>query len=200
MRAVVRSARTHLPLRPMRARALLLLLPLLALTACRDKASFSSDGFARDAATGASPHESDRYAIHSSGGELKLGLTDEVVYYRLSDKLLARIDGDIQPDSVPEDGIGGAIAGAVRSGVSKVLRHRMEYRVADLRELRFEDGQFTFVFEDGSTRRPNVSTRDGSGGVRLSDGNEVNPAFAPEDARRLIAAFQLVKQAAPQPR
>lgn len=200
MRAIFRSARTYLPAPPMRAVALLLLLPLLALTACRDKASFSSDGFARDDATGASPHESDRYAIHSTGGELKLGLTDEVVYYRLSDKLLARIDGDMQQDSAAGEGIGGTIAGAVRSGVSKMLRHRMEYRVAELRELRFEDGQFTFVFEDGSTRRPNVSTRDGSGGVRLSDGNEVNPAFAAEDARRLITAFQAVKQDASQPR
>ena len=176
----------------MRSR-LILLLPLLALAACKHKASFSDEGFARDEQTGATPNEADRYAIYSQGGEIKLGLTDEVVYYRLSDKLLADIDRDLRQDSSKRGGLGGAIAGAVTESVSKMLRHRMQYAVAEIKDISYTDGKLTFLFEDGTKQTPDINSKTSAGEGIM---REQNAHFADADVQRFIEAFRAAKQGA----
>lgn len=154
---------------------------LILLTACEGNARFSDAE--EDTAATIDADRDDRYAIYSRGGEVKLGLTDEAIYYRLSDSLLQEVDREMARETEGRDGIGGAIADAVTGGVSDLLRHQMEYRVEDIRDLRYQDGQIAITFEDGTTETPDVESEDGE------------PVFPQDDAERFIDAFRKVKQA-----
>ncbi|MBW3552691.1 MAG: hypothetical protein KY466_04225 [Gemmatimonadetes bacterium] len=121
----------------MRTRLTLLLLAPLA--AC-------SDGGA-DMDFGGEDLGEDRFAIRSDDGAVRMGLTDDVVYFALSDSVRAVARAEMEDDT-PREGIAGSIAGAVRGGVSRALAFRAKYPVAEIRDIRWEDGRMTFDFED----------------------------------------------------
>lgn len=163
-------------------------LPIAALTlvfaACTDRGEFSEESFSSDPATGeVVAAEADRYAIHSRNGEVKLGLTDEHVYFRLSDETLAEIEADMERDTAEQDGLGGAIASAVTKGVSDLLRNRLQYPVENIRDLHYEDGQFRITFADGTDRTPEMTSGDGG-----------TPLFRDGDAERFVSAFRKLKR------
>lgn len=156
---------------------------MFVVSACGNRGDFSDEGFAEDAKSGeVVANEADRYAIHSSGGEVKMGLTDEHVYFRLSDETLAEIERDMKRDTENEEGLGGAIAGAVTRGVSDLLRHRLQYRVEEIRDLHYDEGAFRIEFEDGSYKAP-----------EMQSGDSGTPLFEDAEAQRFIEAFRDLK-------
>lgn len=182
-----------------RLRPLLVLLLLVPLAACEPRGTISDEGFRADTAetaaeTAAAPKTpadsalvgdaSDVYAMASQGGEVVAGLTDRVVYFRLSDELLHEIDREMSREAKSQTGLGGRLADAVTGGVSSMLRHRVEYTVDEIRSVEYADGGLRLVFEDGETGGPSVETDDGT------------PIFARADAERFIAAFEDVKAGA----
>ena len=165
-------------------RLLLLALLLLPLAACDDgDGRFSRDSFEKDDLTGEYfPEEKDdQYAIHSRGDEIKLGLTDDVIYVRLSDATLDEVDAEMERETAEETGFGAMIAGAVTAGVSDLLRNRLEFDVAAVRDIRFDDGTITLEMEDGSSNDAVFNNDDG------------DALFARRDAEAFIEAFHKVK-------
>lgn len=120
-------------------RRCLTLLLLAPLAACGDPGS--------DLDFGGEDLGEDRFAVDSEDGAIRMGLTDDVVYFALSDSVRAVARAEME-DSTPRDGIAGSIAGAVRGGVNRALAFRAKYPVADIRDIHWRDGQMVFEFVD----------------------------------------------------
>lgn len=119
---------------------LLAFLLLPAIAACGD------DGADMD--FGGEDLGPDRFAIHSEDGSVQMGLTQDFLYFALSDSVIAAARAEMDEDSTRREGIGGAIAGLVRGGVDRALRFRARYDVADIRDVRWEDGRMVVDFVD----------------------------------------------------
>lgn len=166
---------------PTLARPAAALLLVLAVAGCDDRGM----RFDMDTPAGELPADADdRFSILSRGGEVKLGLTDEAVYVRLSDEVLSDVDAEMKEEVEDLDGLGARIASAVTEGVSKGLRSRISWGVDDIRDIRWEDDRLVFEFEDG---------RHGPDRVQV-DGEDFQEAFSEDDGRAFIDAFREVKE------
>ena len=119
--------------------AALALAPLLATAAC------DAGG---DVDFGGEELGEIRFAVPSSSGAARMALTDDYVFFALSDSLLAVARAEMEGDSTSSDGIGGTIAGAVRGGVTRALSFRARYAVSEIRDIRWEDDRMVFDFVD----------------------------------------------------
>jgi hypothetical protein len=160
-----------------------ILLFSVALAGCGDGPEFVGDDRGEPGeATGTAGDE--RFGIDTRDGNVRLGITDDVVYFRLSDELLAKIDDEIEEDLPDEPGLGRTIATAVTSGISSALRHRMQYDIDDIRDVRYEDGALAFEFEDGRRELPDLEV----------DDEPLMEQFSEDDARRFVREFRSAKR------
>lgn len=157
-----------------RCLALLLLAPLAA---CGDEGAdvdFSGDDLGED-----------RFAIHSASGGVRMGLTDEFVYFALSDSVLAEARSEMERDTGDANGVAGAIGGMVRGAVGRALSFRAKYDVADIRDIRWEDGRMMMEFTD-----PERSLSDSF----EVDDEPVAEAFVESDVQAFAAEFRRLKR------
>lgn len=156
-------------------RALLLAFLLLPLAACGDDPSDPE-------LTRSADRAADRATLTSTGGEVMAGLTDEHLYFGLSDETRAEVEAEMarEVDEAGE-GLGGDIARAVTGAVSKAIGYRVQYRIEDVRDLRWEDGLFVIEFENGRVERPKVD--DDAHGMQFDE----------REAEDFIAAFDKLK-------
>lgn len=171
-----------------------LLLPLLLVAACAPDPADVAPDVAFDAATAtesetdvafndAPPPGAERLVITTRDGDVDLGLTDEVLYFRLNPKKVDEIKTEIDAEvEGTEDGLGRSIAEAVTGVVTDALRHAVQVPIEDVEAVRYEGGRLEFEFSG-----------DGSMPTIERDGERVEEAFAPEDAERFVEAFEAVK-------
>lgn len=167
----------------------LLFLPLLLAAACSSDPDPDPDPDPRSRADGVevaftdeAPRGAERLVITTREGDVDLGLTDEVVYFRLNPKRVAEIEADIDGEVSETEGLGRSIADAVTGVVTDALRHAVEVPIEDVEAVRYEDGRLEFEFA-GDGEMPAIER----------DGERVEEAFAPEDAERFVEAFEAVK-------
>lgn len=158
-------------------RRLMAVLVLLPLVACGDSGGADVDFDGDDAAE-------DRAAIHSEDGGVKMGLTDEHVYFALADSVRAAAEVEMKEDTT-QDGIGGMVGGIVRGTVSRALSFRARFEVDAIRDIRWEDGRMVFDFVDPER---SLDTR-----LRVDD-RPVGEAFAERDVREFAEAFRELKR------
>ena len=128
------------------------------------------------------PPGEEQVVITTQSGDVDLGLTDRVLYLRLNPKRRAEVEAEMAAEVEDRGGLGGFIAETVTNAVSGALAHAVEIPVEDVRDVRYEDGRLDIVLE-GEEDFPQVET----------DGQAVEEAFAPADARRFVEAFERVK-------
>lgn len=126
----------------------------------------------------------DRFAILSDQGAVRMGLTDEFVYFALSDSVIAEASAEMEEDASGEEGIGASIAGMVRGSVERALRFRTKYPLAEIRDIRWEDGRMVVEFENGAT---------GLGDNIHVDDRPLEESFAREDVEAFAAEFRKVR-------
>lgn len=98
----------------------------------------------------------------------------------LSPKTIARVRAQLDSSAAKDTGgLGGSIAQMVKKTVSENINAQAAYSLSDLRDIRFEDGQFVLVRTDGTDVRLFSSTK--------VDGEKQR--FSSEDAQRIITAF-----------
>lgn len=158
-----------------RSLAAALLIPVLA--GCGDRPEADMDFGGEDIGP-------DRHAILSEDGNVKLGLTDEFVYFALSDQALEEARSDMREGSEKE-GVEGFVGGIVEKTVGKALAFRAKYRVSEIEDIRWEDGELRLEFTDP----------DRSLGSFEVDDRPVAEAFAEDDVRAFAEAFREVKAA-----
>ena len=124
-------------------------------------------------------------SILTRDGQMELGLTDRVLYSRLSKEAQAAIRTDLEAKSGEQEGLGGRIARAVVEAAAGNIGTAVQIPLADVQDIRVEGDRLVVEMADGG-RSPfgNVST----------DGTPLMEAFAPADAQRLADAFQRMRQ------
>ena len=161
------------------------LLFLLAVAACAPEPSevMPDRGEpAETAFTDAAPPGVEQIVITSTDGTVDLGLTDRVVYFRLSPKKRAEIEDEMAAEvEGAEGGLGGFIAETVTGAVGGLLDQAVQIPVEDVR-----------VVHDGEGRLDIESTEGGAVGADFG-GENSEPAFDPADAERFVAAFERVR-------
>lgn len=126
----------------------------------------------------------DLHAVVSEDGAVKMGLTREWVYFALSDSARARAESELN-EGVEADGVEGFFAGIMHRLVGKALSFRAKYAVAELREIRWEDGRMRLVFND-----PGRGVDDN---FQLGEGQSVTEAFSEEAVGEMAEAFRSLK-------
>lgn len=117
-------------------------------------------------------------AVSTRDGEIELGVTDSVLYTRLSPELQARIEAEMADETEDESGLGGAIARAVTGAVSQGLAMAVSVPLDEVRDVRYEDGRVVIEMADGGDSpfagsrnddRPMLEQFDREAGERLAE-------------------------------
>ena len=158
-------------------RSLLVVTLVAALAACGDRGGgveFDGEDLGPDV-----------HAVLSEDGSVKMGLTEEWVYFALSDSVRAEARAELDADA-EAGGARGFFGGIMRSIVGKALGFRATYAVAEIRDIRWEDGEMRFVFEDPDRRLDE--------NLQLSDDASVTEIFAEAEVREFAEAFREVRE------
>ncbi|NIP82272.1 MAG: hypothetical protein GWM90_24850 [Gemmatimonadetes bacterium] len=126
----------------------------------------------------------DRHAMLSEDGNVKMGLTDEFVYFALSERALEEARAEMREEA-DKEGVEGFFGGVLEKTVGKALGFRAKYPVAEIRDIRWEDGAMRIDFMD-----PDRSL---DRSFRVDD-EPVAEAFSEEDVRAFGDAFREVKE------
>ncbi|PAP76261.1 hypothetical protein [Rubrivirga marina] len=119
-------------------------------------------------------------AVSTRDGEIELGVTDSVLYTRLSPELRARIQSEMADETGDESGLGRTIAQAVTGAVAQGLAMAVSVPLDEVRDVRYEDGRLVIEMEDGGE-----SPFDGS----RNDDEPMLEQFDREAGERLAEAF-----------
>ena len=123
--------------------------------------------------------------ITTRGGKLDLGLTDEVLFSRLSAQ--ARKEAQEEMDRATEemDGVGGAFARIATEAVAEGLDSAVTVPLDRIESLRYEGDRLVIEMVSGEPSPFDTANNDGEPMLSL---------FEPADARRLVEAFDRVQQ------
>jgi len=178
----------------------LLLIPVLALAACgssdqspidegeieamaEDEIEESTDGLSFDVdGAGVSSDLSGDVVdvVTTRDGALEIGVTDEVLFSRLSEATRAEIEAEMASETKDQEGLGGTIARAVTGAVAQGLATTVSVPLADVRDVRYEDGRLVIEMVDGGESPfDNAETND----------RPMLTQFDEAAARRLAEAF-----------
>jgi hypothetical protein len=124
--------------------------------------------------------------IFDADTSIELALIGQNVVGGLSQKTLNKVKRDMAKDSSDKgSGFGASIANIVKTSVSSALGTRITYPVADIQDVRVEDGKLNFYWKDGKR-------------MHLFDNTKVNDkpvreSFSTADAEAFAAAFRARK-------
>ena len=136
----------------MRALLLALLLPLAACGADADR-----EGSAPEAASEASgetgyggPIRGEIAVVETSDeGEIEVGVTSEVMFFRLGESARAEVEKELEAES-EAGGIGGAISDMVGGVVTKALATTVQMPLEQVQDVRYENGNLIVEGEGSS--------------------------------------------------
>ena len=123
-------------------------------------------------------------AITTRDGAVELGLTDSVLYSRLSKDTQAKIAADMEAEAEDREGLGGRIARAVTRAVAEGVGTAVQVPLADVRDVRVEGDRLVIEMADGE---PSPFERS------QADGEPMLEQFSPADAASLAEAFGRVQ-------
>lgn len=124
-----------------------------------------------------------RIAITNTERKVTLLLTDDVVAFQLSDRVMRKVDRELHHARHEDDDdgpIGDAIKSAVIGVVRSMLDHSAECPVRELRDVRYEDGGMVFVTRDGDRAFEHFEVND----------DEVLQSFDARDAQAFVREFR----------
>jgi hypothetical protein len=125
--------------------------------------------------------------IYNADSSVDLVLHGTQVLAGLSPKTAARIRDEMQKSADKDtSGLGGLISQTVKQTVANAITTHVAYRVADIADMRYEDGQLIIEQRGGGTTR--------LFGDAKVNGREQGKTFRPEDAERFIAAVRARKR------
>jgi len=116
---------------------------------------------------------------------LELALVGDTIVTGLGTKVMDKIREKTDTSDLTGDGLSATIQRAVKGSVAKAMDHEIHYPIADISDVRFEDGGLRFYRTDGAKMHVFENSR--------VNGKNVAEAFRPEDAQRFISAFHARK-------
>jgi hypothetical protein len=181
---------------PLAIRSTALAAAALSLAACRDRSSDERAPASAAPPAAASPSAAPasdasgsfgdaKMTITTTDGNVSMSLLDDAIAYHLSDRLLAKVHTDMDTSTARDtSGIGGFIARTVKSAVGSALSTQMKIPLADIEDIRYEDGAIRMTMRNRKHFDPddvNVDKR------------PLLESFSPDDARRFVDAVRRAK-------
>jgi hypothetical protein len=123
--------------------------------------------------------------IATTDSSLELAIIGDSIVTGFGSKVIDKIREKTDTSDITGDGLGATIQRAVKGTVAKAMDHEIHYPIADVSDIRFEDGGLRFYRADG--RKMSVFENSRVNGRRVSE------SFSPEDAQRFISAFRARK-------
>lgn len=125
--------------------------------------------------------------IFNRDSSVNLILQGTNVLAGLSPQTVERVRAKLEESTAKDtSGLGGSLAQLVKSAVAGAIGTHVVYPLADIRDIRYVDGQLVLDRRDGSTTE--------LFGNMERDREEIGKTFAPDDARRFIEAVRTRKQ------
>ena len=118
--------------------------------------------------------------VYSADSTLDVLLLGNKISAGLSPKMVAKIRRDLDSSRTTDSGLGGSIASMVKSTVAGAIGTHAEFPLADLKDIRFDNGHFVFDWKSGSNHVLFQDTK--------VNGKSSSDVFRPEDAQRFIDA------------
>lgn len=139
-------------------------------------------GASPDPGTAASARD-ESPTITTSNGAVSMALADDRIVVRLSDATLDQVRREMTAEGGRRDStsLGGRIEGMVKSAVEGALSKEIDYPLAEIEDVRYEDGTIRFTFR-GRGRRMIEQTQ--------VDDRPLLESFEPADARRFVDAVK----------
>jgi hypothetical protein len=145
----------------------------------------SCTGRDRDASSSGS--FGDVLTITTTDSAVDMSLADDTIAVHLSDRVVAKARRDMDSSTARDtSGIGGFLARTVTSAVSGALSTRVTVPVADVKDIRYENGAIVMEL----TRRPKLPLDKFKMNVR-----PLLESFPPRDAERFVDAVRRAKRA-----
>ncbi len=118
--------------------------------------------------------------ILNADSTVDLTLAGDRIWAGLSPKMVAKVRADLDTTQHADTGLGGSIAKLVKRSVAGAIGTHAVYRLADLRDVRYENGRLIFDWKSGGhdTMFKNTNV----------NGDRADDSFRKEDAERFIAA------------
>ena len=174
-----------------RMRATLPVVVVALFLGCGDSADVNIDFDEEDstfAGRVANLEPGDEFAMLTENGAVRLALTRERVYFQVSEAVREHVDSTIREELEASDSrIARSIGSAVRRGVVGALEFDIDFRLDDIRDVDYRDGELVFEFEDPDDARALRNLK--------VDDEPLTRAFSERDARDFVAAFRRVKAA-----
>jgi hypothetical protein len=124
--------------------------------------------------------------IFNSDSAVDLTLQGDKILAGLSPKMVAKIRAELDTSGAGDTGgLGGNIAKIVKTTVASTIGTHAAFPLADIRDVRYENGALIFDWKDGGTHEL-------FGSVKVNQG-KVSNSFRAEDAARFIAAVRARK-------
>lgn len=117
-------------------------------------------------------------AVTTRDGALELGVTDSVLFSRLSAETRDEIEDEMEAETADETGLGGTIARAVTGAVAEGLATAVSVPLDRVRDVRYEAGRVVIEMADGepspfdtarSDDEPMLEQFDADAGQRLAE-------------------------------
>lgn len=123
--------------------------------------------------------------IASVDSSIELAVIGDSVVGGFGRKVLDEIKEKTDTSAVTGSGFGASIEKLVKTSVAGALSKQVEYPIASIRDVKYEDGRLEFYAENGSRMRFFESKHD-------SKPDSAN-VFRPDDAKQFIDAFHARK-------
>ncbi len=120
-----------------------------------------------------------RYAMVSREGSAVFLITRGEVAVQLSDRVMRKIEREMQEDEDDDGALGTVIKDVVLGGVKALLNHSLECPLDELRDVRYRDGRLELISLDGERLFEDVQIND----------RDLLESFRPQDARAFVEEF-----------
>ena len=118
--------------------------------------------------------------ILNADSSVDLMLVGDRIWAGLSPQMVAKVRRDMDTTQHADTGLGGSIANLVKKSVAGAIGTHAVYRLADVRDVRYENGRLLFDWKSGGHETMFRNTR--------VNGDRADDSFRKEDADRFIAA------------
>ena len=125
--------------------------------------------------------------IYNADSSVDVVLEGDRILAGLSPKTVAKVRDEMNSPRGTDTGLGGGIASLVKKTVAGAIGTHAVYRLADIRDVRFERGRLIFEWTKGGEHHL-------FGDVKVNDKRE-GDTFRAEDAQSFIEAVRARKKA-----
>lgn len=123
--------------------------------------------------------------IYNTDSSVDLVLTGDRILAGLSPKTVEKVKRDMAKDTNDASGLAGSIGNIVKQSVASAIGTHAAFPLADIRDIRYENGEIVVQWTDGGRHELFSSTR--------VNGEKASHTFAPDDAKRFVAAVRARK-------